>query len=508
MNEQERAIPTERRGRSRGEAGKLCIDAFSDLAWRPYYQHSPKPPCCSKFGEPACIQKVLVSCCECGPGGKTLADEFARLAALIRNALNSPGADQYERVRDLNFELERVVTSIHALLGLSRFLLPSLFPNLQRAASGGPVIIVNASQYNCDALIVFHDRDAVHIPLQITQEGVRDLSKELHTLSVRATKDAVTRDLAFFLRKIWDQIISPIVDRLQTTLSSQSRIWWCPTAEFSMLPLRAAGPFETGQKNLPELYISSYTPTLTALLRARRYDRSNSATEHKRFLAIGQANAADESGLPSEGAELDNIRQLVDGLAIFTRVDGAESCISRVVEELNRSEWVHLVCHGLLDPEQPFESAFALRDGPFTIQRIIGCDLKNPEFAYLSACHTTVGDEESPDEVIHLASAMQFAGFPSVIGTMWAVNDSVTIKVDILKTYGGRVWSSGPYPRSVCTEQGDEICEYIIRSKDTLYPSRCLVLVYPGSLSRFVLLVLAGCNCYPSQICYPVLGGW
>ena len=31
--------------------------------------------------------------------------------------------------------------------GLSRFLLPSLFPDFQRAASGGPLIIINASEY-------------------------------------------------------------------------------------------------------------------------------------------------------------------------------------------------------------------------------------------------------------------------------------------------------------------------------------------------------------------------
>jgi len=90
---------------------------------------------------------------------------------------------------------------------------------------------------------------------------------------------------------------------------------------------------------------------------------------------------------------------------------------------------VHLACHGLPNPQKPFESAFALRDGHFTIERIIGCDLKNPEFVYLSACHTTVGDEESPDEAIDLASAMQFAGFRSVIGTMWAVDDGETNKI-------------------------------------------------------------------------------
>ncbi|KAF8427629.1 hypothetical protein L210DRAFT_3560595 [Boletus edulis BED1] len=41
----------------------------------------------------------------------------------------------------------------------------------------------------------------------------------------------------------------------------------------------------------------------------------------------------------------------------------------------------------------PFESAFTLYDGHFTIQRIIRCGLKNPEFAYLLVCHTTVGNQ-------------------------------------------------------------------------------------------------------------------
>ena len=195
----------------------------------------------------------------------------------------------------------------------------------------------------------------------------------------------MTRELASFLRKLWDEIVSPIIDHLQTTHPFQSRIWWCPTAEFSTLPLHAAGPFRKGQRNLPGLYVSSYTPTLTALIHARRHNPPNSDIQPKRFVAIGQAKAAGENELFSVGAELDIIRQHVEGLATFTRVDGDESCISRIVAELGKNEWVHLACHGLPNPTQPFESAFALRDGHFTIQRIIGCNLENPEFAYLSA---------------------------------------------------------------------------------------------------------------------------
>ena len=42
------------------------------------------------------------------------------------------------------------------------------------------------------------------------------------------------------------------------------------------------------------------------------------------------------------------------------------------------------------------------------------CNLQNPGFTYLCACHTTAGDKENQDEVIHLAAAMQLAGFVAV----------------------------------------------------------------------------------------------
>ena len=375
------------------------------------------------------LQSPLEDVCVSGTVGKMLANEFTQLTSLIRNTINSSESDQHERMYHLNFELQRVVANIRELPGLSRFLLPSLFPDLQCAASGGPVIIVNASECSCDVLVVLLDRDPVHIPLWITQEHVEELSTELRSLTVRATRSDITRELAFFLRRLWDQVVSPIVDFLQTIHPLESRIWWCPTGEFTSLPLHAAGPYRKGQHNLPDLYISSYTPTLTALIRARHRDPPGFVADRKRFIAIGQANAVGETELLSVGAELDKIGQCVEGLATFLRIDGEASTISRVVEELGNTEWVHLACHGIPNRTQPFESAFALHDGYFTIQRIIGCDLKNPEFAYLSACHTTVGDEESPDEVIHLASAMQFLGFRSVIGTMWAVDDGETNKM-------------------------------------------------------------------------------
>jgi CHAT domain-containing protein len=83
-----------------------------------------------------------------------------------------------------------------------------------------------------------------------------------------------------------------------------------------------------------------------------------------------------------------------------------------------------------------------MRDGPLMIKDIIQSDWQDPEFAFLSACHTTVGDEESPDELIHLAAAMQFSGFRSVIGSMWTVDDEAAQEV-VSAFYGNLVDGSG-----------------------------------------------------------------
>ena len=378
------------------------------------------------------LDDVLAS----GPEGKVLANEFTHLTALIRNALDSPGSDRHDQVWRLNLQLQTVVSNIRELPGLKRFLLPPLFSDLQQAAKGGPVIVLNASEYGCDALIVFLDRHPAHIPLSITKNEIRDLSWKLQHTLARRSRWNVQRDLCIIMRELWVSVVSPIVDFLQTVHPLQSRIWWCPTAEFSLLPLHAAGPYRSGlrglfmkrQKNLSDLYISSYTPTLTALIRARS-PSSPDPTTPKHFIAIGQAAAGGTNKLPCVSIELANISRLIGDLAVFKRIEGPDSCISKVADELGKNDWVHFACHGLPNQERPFDSAFALHDGHFTIQHIVQCNLPNPEFAYLSACETTVGDEESPDEVIHLASAMQFAGFRSVVGTMWAVSDSGANKV-------------------------------------------------------------------------------
>jgi CHAT domain-containing protein len=358
--------------------------------------------------------------------GKALAAEFKEIALRLRAMLEVSSEDKASQIGQLTKQWDDVISDIRILPDFSRFLLPPLFSDLQQAAEDGPVIIVNSSRYSCNAMIILSAKDPVHIPLDISQADVLGLSKEFQSLIGNAgssDNQLYENQVVSVLRTLWERVVDPIVENLRDFAEPRSRIWWCPTAEFALLPLHAAGPYAKKSHNFSDLYISSYTPTLAALVRARQQIAKDAST--LRFVAIGQGNPDEGKVLPHVAAEVDDVARRVAPILPFTSLMDSDATVQRALDALNAHQWVHLACHGMPNREKPFESSFMMRDGPLTITDIIRPRLQIPEFAFLSACHTTVGYESSPDESIHLAAAMQFSGFRSVIGSMWSVDDEV-----------------------------------------------------------------------------------
>ncbi|KAG2738210.1 hypothetical protein P692DRAFT_20842087, partial [Suillus brevipes Sb2] len=342
--------------------------------------------------------------------GATLAEEFKQLSFQLRNAFDQSTEDQSPKIRQLTMQWDDVVSRIRMLPDFSRFLQPPLFSDLHKAAAEGPVIIVNASQYSCDALIVLSDQGPVHVPIDLTRTEVSELSSEFRSLSEQFGCSDQQNKLVGILRKLWRAFVDPVVQTLRVlNVRPGSRIWWCPTAEFTLLPLHAAGPYERNRDNLSQIYISSYTPTLATLVHARRSRGKELRCVAPELAAIAQ--------------------RLVPIVSSFTSLRDSLATVQGALDALDHNQWLHLACHGMPNRTQPFESSFTMRDGPLMIKDIIRSDWQNPEFAFLSACHTTVGGKKSPDELIHLAAAMQFSGFRSVVGSMWSVDDEVAQEV-------------------------------------------------------------------------------
>jgi CHAT domain-containing protein len=92
-----------------------------------------------------------------------------------------------------------------------------------------------------------------------------------------------------------------------------------------------------------------------------------------------------------------------------------------ITAALRSANFVHPACRGIQDRSAPHASCFSLKDGDVAIAELIELEPGRPFFAFLSACETAKGDERHADEAIHLAASILFAGYKSVVATMWQV---------------------------------------------------------------------------------------
>ncbi|KAG9037156.1 hypothetical protein FRB95_006710 [Tulasnella sp. JGI-2019a] len=306
------------------------------------------------------------------------------------------------------------------------FLRAPHFADLRRAARDGPVIIVNISQYRSDAIVIHKTGGPLCIPLpKAVPLTIETLARTvIETTTNRPGETQSNYILGVVLREVWEIIVAPIVTQLEDTLKLRrgSRIWWIPTSLTWSLPLHASGPYKEGERNLPDRFTSSYTPTISALLRARDGYQPINSTLGPRLLIVAQAEAEGEARLPNILNEIACIQQLATNVTV---VEGHDCTRDIVLTRLLNTAWVHFACHGDQHLTEPFQSHFSLltRNAPLTLLDIIKTDLPEAELAFLSACHSAAGDKSTPDEAIHLAAGVLFAGFRSVIGTMWAMAD-------------------------------------------------------------------------------------
>ncbi|MFM6271109.1 MAG: CHAT domain-containing protein, partial [Dolichospermum sp.] len=88
----------------------------------------------------------------------------------------------------------------------------------------------------------------------------------------------------------------------------------------------------------------------------------------------------------------------------------------------------HFSCHGGFNPNNPLESAlFLANQEPLTLGEIFELRLNQCRLVTLSACETGLIDLNSiSDEYIGLPSGFLFAGSPSVVSSLWTVDDLST----------------------------------------------------------------------------------
>ena len=326
------------------------------------------------------------------------------------------------RKQKLLDDREKLISQIQGLSGFDTFLKPPPFDTLRSTASHGPVIIISHCEWRSDILILLHNSPPSLITTSddfyIRANKLRD--KLLGERKKGLESEAYDVALRAVLKELYELVGRPVIKRLnELSIPEQSRVWWCPTSAFCSLPLHAMGPIPSDvgpPQYFLDIYIPSYTPSLFALIESRK---PNSQTFKKpSILLVVQPDA-------SMIQALEEMKTVQRACSRATTLIGAAAIPSVVLERLRDHQFVHIVCHGLLEPGKPFDSSFKLyQDRRLSLLDIVQSQVPNAEFAFLAACHTAELTSESPaDEALHLAAAMQYCGFRSVVGTMWAMAD-------------------------------------------------------------------------------------
>jgi predicted metal-dependent phosphoesterase TrpH len=351
-----------------------------------------------------------------------------------------------QRRRKLRAEFDGLIVQVRRHGGFGGFLRPVPLVELTPAAADGPVVIVAVSWFGSYALVLTPDgvADPVELdaltPLAAAEE-VRAFAAALGRLSSpetapdahKAARDRLSATLVW----LWDQLAGPILDHLDTLglLATQDgdrppRVWWCLSGPLAFLPVHAAGHHDTRSARHPQTVIdrvvSSYTPTVRALAHARSHagDTASPAGADGWTVAVAMPHTPGQLDLPGAHREVDQLERRFPGrVRVLT---GRQATRDGVLAALPGARRAHFACHGSANLADPSASRLLLHDHqtkPLTVIDVARLRLDDAELAFLSACETARPGTRLTDEVIHLTSAFQLAGYRHVVGTLWPIGD-------------------------------------------------------------------------------------
>ena len=313
------------------------------------------------------------------------------------------------------------------------YAIPSQILNRLCAESERTIVILNAHQARCDAIIVDRNTPAqlLRLPNLTFRDALQWATKlreaNGHFVNGRISgSDFERHTLLPILRELWDTVCNPVLSAIEANRPLPRRIWWCPTGPLTFLPIHAAGPYRKGHLGLMDRVVSSYTPTINALWRSHESRK----TTPLRLLAVSQPHTPDHAAIPNASLEIETIREICfDPPERLTCLEGSQGTVANVMDAFKHHNWFHFACHGRQDLNYAFDSSFILHDGDFRLSRLMITDVPDVEFAMMLACSMSTGDDKLPDECIHMAAGLQYSGARGMVSTMWPIADEDAILV-------------------------------------------------------------------------------
>ena len=154
------------------------------------------------------------------------------------------------------------------------------------------------------------------------------------------------------LEELYELVGRPVIERLKKVgVPEQSRVWWCPTSVFGYLPLHAMGPIPSDSGDLryfSDLYITSYTPTLSALIASRKPDSGTQTPALPKLLVAQPSPSPPGAWRPDAQVLRDFDLQATCALA------GEMRHLPTVLDGLQRHQFACIAYNGDIKTGRPF----------------------------------------------------------------------------------------------------------------------------------------------------------
>lgn len=337
---------------------------------------------------------------------------------------------------------DALTKQIRSLDGFETFLTPPTEGDMRQVAGDAFIVVINITSLRSDALVVNKDSiRSIRLEKAALDAVVKNANKLMKALKANTAsrQRRTNQHLRDILSWLWEAVVGPIYDALAVEKGQRLRICWMPIGIMSFFPLHAA------TSNIPlsdalDLIVSSYGTAFKCLrlahenaARAQQNQRASPATPMKATLVSMATTPGGHVDLEYAAQEVSSLEQTLSNSPLFDITCLAQPSKADLLPALGDTVVLHMSCHGIALREEPSSSYLLLEDweeNPLTVADLAAHRLPKAQFCYLSACHAAANlAPELLDESVHLASAMQLAGFPHVVGTLWNIDDRRAMEV-------------------------------------------------------------------------------
>ena len=257
------------------------------------------------------------------------------------------------------------------------------------------------------------NNDRVHLErIKITKEEIADLVLSFNA-AIGAKEKNKTARLA---EKIYETFLKPVIPFV-----SGDRLCFIPHGVLHYLPFAA---MKYKGQYLVEGFSLFQLPGAGLL----KYVMKKQPTESLNVLAFGNPDLGDKRlDLPFAQAEVENIKKIIPQATVFIR---AEATKNKAKEMLPDYDIIHFATHGIFAAEAPMNSGLLLSSPALTGEMLTAAEIFRLRFkgraVVMSACQTALGLSSTGSEIMGLNRSFIYAGSPSVMGTLWSIDDKST----------------------------------------------------------------------------------